>query len=367
MFDRKEKNTSATPVLPSVLHIVPPEPFGGAQRIAIDLAQTQKKRGLAAELLATRPSARFTEAAGLAEVPCHSLSDGRFKRIREMQTHLSDFDILHLHLWAPWYPVSLRRYSGDIILHLHSGPSIKTHGLSKAGVIDAIGDRLLFRRCTRANAISHWLAEEWRKTGVTGDLPIDIVPNGIRIPPARAQRGAKPVIGVACRLAKLKGLEELMDALAAVADLLPEVSVKIAGDGPLEKELTDRAAQLTVPVTFLGHVSDMEQFWAGVDLSLFTAPREPFGLRLIEPIARGIPVVAYLNGTGSDEVIAHCRGIKGVPYGDANALASAVQDILTDQETYAKMADEGRQDCIAHYALDVMERAIAGSYERMQA
>jgi glycosyltransferase involved in cell wall biosynthesis len=76
-------------------------------------------------------------------------------------------------------------------------------------------------------------------------------------------------------------------------------------------------------VSFAGFVSPIGRFWADVDLAAFTSPCESFGLSLIEPVAAGVPAVGYLTGAGSDEVIARCRGIEAVPYGDADALAAS--------------------------------------------
>lgn len=352
--------------LNTVLHVVPSGPFGGAQRVAIDLAMTQRARGRNATLLGTRPGELFEAAAREAGVPVGTLPHGLRHRIAGLRVATRRADIVHLHLWGPWYPLALRGHS-RIVTHLHSGPSLGMHGLSLLTLLESLSDRRVLKKSARVIAISDWIAAEWRGNGLSARTPCDTVLNGIYIAAPRLP-STKPrtTIGVASRLSRLKGLEELVGAMGALrAAGRGDIRLRIAGEGPERAALEARAAGL--PIAFLGHVSDLDSFWADIDLSVFTAPREPFGLRLIEPTARGIPVVAYRNGTGSDEVIALCRGVAAVPYGDSAALAREIIDILETPARYDRMAREGRQDCETHFSLDVMANGVDAVYAKMLA
>lgn len=349
-----------------MLHVVPSAPFGGAQRVAIDLAMTQKARGRDATLLGTRPGDRFEAAAREAGVPVATLPHGLRHRIAGLRVAARRADIVHLHLWAPWYPLALGAH-GRIATHLHSGPSLGVHGISLRTLMHSLSDRRVLNQSARVVAISDWIAAEWRGNGLSARAHCDTVLNGIYIPAPRLPP-TKPgtTIGVASRLAPLKGLEELVDAMGGLrAAGRGDIRLRIAGEGPERAALEARAAGL--PIAFVGHVSDMDSFWADIDLSVFTAPREPFGLRLIEPAARGIPVVAYRNGTGSDEVIALCRGVAAVPYGDSAALAQEIIEILETPARYGRMAREGRQDCETYFSLDAMADGVDAVYAKMLA
>jgi len=348
----------------AVLHVVPSSPFGGAQRVAIDLAMAQRARGRDATLLGTRPGERFEAAAREAGVPVATLPHALRHRISGLRAAARRADIVHLHLWAPWYPLALRGHS-RIATHLHSGPSLGVHGLSLRALVHSLSDRHILNQSAHVLAITDWIGREWRGHGLSAQTPCDTVLNGIRIPRQRLPRKVQgTVIGVASRLTRLKGLEELVDAMAALqAAGRGDISLCIVGDGPERTTLEARAGGL--PITFVGYVSDMDRFWAETDLSIFTAPREPFGLRLIEPAARGIPVVAYRNGTGSDEVIALCRGVSAVPYGDSAALAREIIDILDSPARYERMSREGRQDCETHFSLDAMADGVDAVYAKM--
>nr|WP_229748009.1 glycosyltransferase family 4 protein [Marivita lacus] len=230
-----------------------------------------------------------------------------------------------------------------------------------------LSDRCILSQSAHVLSVSDWNNAKWREFGLSARIPCQTVLNGIRIP-AHCWRPRKQgtVLGVASRLAERRGLEELVDAMGVLkAAGRGDIQLRIAGDGPERSALERRAAGL--PITFVGHVSDMDKFWAETDLSVFTALWEPFGLRLIEPAARGIPVVAYRNGSGSDEVIDLCRGVSAVPYGDSAALVREIIDILETPSRYGRMAREGRQDCETHFSLDAMAESVDAVYARMPA
>jgi glycosyltransferase involved in cell wall biosynthesis len=99
-----------------------------------------------------------------------------------------------------------------------------------------------------------------------------------------------------------------------------------------------------------------------VDIAAFTPPCEPFGLRLIEPIAHGVPVLAYRNGTGSDEVIDRCRGIVAAGYGEAGELAQAAVALVQSQPRRRQLVEAGLADLRQHFSVETMEAGVRAAY-----
>ncbi len=146
----------------------------------------------------------------------------------------------------------------------------------------------------------------------------------------------------------------------------PKIRFRIAGEGPARAEYEALALEngLGEALSFLGFVEDMAHFWARAHLAAFTPPFEPFGLRLIEPIAHGVPSIAFLNNSGSDEVVERCRGIEAVPYGETQALAELALAIAEDPDRLFRMAEEGRQDLRRHFSLEAMVDGINAVYQK---
>lgn len=152
--------------------------------------------------------------------------------------------------------------------------------------------------------------------------------------PDAVARPARGVVGYAGRLAAHKGVEVLLDAIAGA----PELSLRLAGAGPLEGPLRARVAGLGLGdrVTFVGSLDQdaLPDFYRSIDVlavpSLPTAGwLEQFGRVAVEAMACGTPVVASDSGA-LPEVVAGAGLL--VPPGDPDALRAALRAALVPDE-----------------------------------
>lgn len=134
------------------------------------------------------------------------------------------------------------------------------------------------------------------------------------------------------RIAQNKGLPLLFDAVARIptADRIPIVIM--GRDWGMRPELELRARRLGIDqdLVWLGHVEDPAAYRAVFRrATAFTFPSEweAFGLVLLEAMAAGVPIVATAVG-GVPEVLDEGRAGRLVPYGDADALALAIREVL---------------------------------------
>lgn len=133
-----------------------------------------------------------------------------------------------------------------------------------------------------------------------------------------------PVIGVAARLERVKGVDV---AIAALAALPPGVTLAIAGTGAEAASLREQAARLGLAarVRFLGHVDDMIPFHRAIDLLCLPSRDEGLPLSLLEAQACGTPVVATDVGAVAAAV---APGGMLVAKEDPRALAAAMATLL---------------------------------------
>ncbi len=109
------------------------------------------------------------------------------------------------------------------------------------------------------------------------------------------------------RLAHRMGLENLIDAMATVRRVAPEVMLYVAGKGPLAGALEARIAErgLEDHVRLLGFVpdEDLPAAYRAADLTIVpTQSFEGFGLITVESLASGTPVLVTPVG-GLPEVV----------------------------------------------------------------
>jgi glycosyltransferase involved in cell wall biosynthesis len=205
--------------------------------------------------------------------------------------------------------------------------------------------------------------------GVPG--PIEVVPNGVPVRPARPPLPAAPVVAFAGRLVPEKGADVLLDAFARVAGRHPAARLLVAGDGPQRGALAAQAAAagLGGRVELLGHLGreELERRFAGAWVQ--AAPvrwAEPFGLVAAEAAMRGTAVVASARG-GLAEVVADGETGLLVPAGEAGALAGALDALLGDRERCERLGAAARRRALAVYAEDVLVDRLVALHARLAA
>jgi glycosyltransferase involved in cell wall biosynthesis len=154
------------------------------------------------------------------------------------------------------------------------------------------------------------------------------------------------------RLASVKGVPVLFDALKILKASYPDLCLTLIGDGPEREELEDyvRSNDLVDMVEFAGYKSQSEVALALQETDVFVLPSFAEGVPvvLMEAMAAKVPVVAT-RIAGIPELIED--GVHGrlVPAGDVDSLASAISDLIGDAKLRKKMGDAARDKVIAEY------------------
>jgi glycosyltransferase involved in cell wall biosynthesis len=177
---------------------------------------------------------------------------------------------------------------------------------------------------------------------------------------------ATPVAGVVSRLGVQKGVRHFLDALPALASRWPELAVPIVGDGEERASLEAHAARLGVAgmTSFLGFRQDVTPLMAAMDLVVVPSIWEPFGLVAAEAMAMGKPVVASGVG-GLAEVVAHGETGILVPPKDPEALAEAVDRLLSDRQLRERMGRAGRLRAERMFAREAMVASVGALYQTL--
>lgn len=171
---------------------------------------------------------------------------------------------------------------------------------------------------------------------------VRVIPNGIEPPaPGGGPAGARStyagpderlVVHVG-RLVPEKGAGVLLEALPTVLRHHPKVRLVIAGSGPWEGELRQRARNLGLQerVTFAGHLpaEAVQALYRAADVAVVPSTYEPFGIVALEAMAAGAPLVVSDVG-GLAEIVEHgIDGLKALP-GHPESLALQITTLLAD-------------------------------------
>lgn len=190
-------------------------------------------------------------------------------------------------------------------------------------------------------------AKAWYEPYLKGVESV-IIPNAINpafIRPKYEGEREKTIVG-AGRLSKQKNFELLIRAFARVADKFPEHKLVIYGKGPLLESLKDLAAKLGVGnrVEFPGFCTNIPEVLEKASMFVLSSDYEGMPNALMEAMASGLPCVSTdCGGGGARFLIENGENGNLVPQRDEDALAAAMEKILSDETLAAKLGENARK------------------------
>ena len=191
-----------------------------------------------------------------------------------------------------------------------------------------------------------------------------MVPGGVTLPrrapsrqEARRRMGLPPgafLVATAARLVVSKGVADLIEGLARVPAPSASLGLLVAGDGP-ERAALEALAEEKIGgrVWFLGHLDEMQDFYAAADVFALVSYGESFGLVFVEAASYGLPSVGTDVG-GIPEVVLHGRTGFLVPPHDPDRIAAALGFLRDDPVVRGLMGEAARERAQAEFTEGLM-------------
>jgi len=225
------------------------------------------------------------------------------------------------------------------------------HGFNpfRSSQVFARADRAVGALADEHVAISRGLARYLAREEGFAEDAFTVIHYGIEPGPEPAPyAGEAPRLLCVGRLIPIKGHDVLLRAVARARRVVRELTLDIAGSGPLEAELRSQAAELGLDgaVRFLGQVSSVPYTESAV--VVVPSLGEGFGMVALEAMERGRPVLASDVG-GLPEIVADGETGLVVPAGDADALAWAIAELAANLPRTAALGAAGRARALADF------------------
>jgi glycosyltransferase involved in cell wall biosynthesis len=182
-------------------------------------------------------------------------------------------------------------------------------------------------------------------------------------------KSSRPTVVFAGKLARNKGVHDLVEACARLLREFPALRLRLIGRGEARvvDELYAIASQWNAPslLEFAGFVDRSALPGELSAAHVFAAPSKYEGgpgFVYLEAMACGIPVLAC-EGSGAAEIIAQGENGLLVPPDDIDALAGAIRSLLADQQMRQKMSAAAREFVLAHADSKACLDRLEGFYE----
>jgi glycosyltransferase involved in cell wall biosynthesis len=315
--------------------LLPSLKFGGAERVALNLAKALKEAGAQVEFLLMSKEGEF-----LAEAEKHfTVVDLKCSKTYKLPAKLLAYfikqrpDVLISSFWKLNLCSCLAKMlfpQVRLLLWEHSPPS-KSKNSPKW--LYAISASVFYRLANKVVTVStgvHKDVDQWT-VGLRRKLVVifnPITPPEPNLLVLRRSFGIKQIIWVG-RLDAPKNPGLLLEAFA----LLPaecNASLVFVGDGRLRSGLEARchALGLGARVSFLGYQAEPYKAMAASDLLVLSSDREGLGNVIIEAMYCGLRVVSTDCGEGIHDILLDNRYGSIVPCKDKVSLALAIESEL---------------------------------------
>jgi glycosyltransferase involved in cell wall biosynthesis len=285
---------------------------------------------------------------------------------------------------------TLRRRRPDLILswmpkaHLYCAPAAVLAGMRARLVwwqheipaghwMDRLATLLPARAVgcsSRAAAQAQERLRPRRSTFVVAPGVAPPAPGSVLAPPE--QGDGLPVVGLVGRLQPWKGQDRLLRAQVLLRERGRPVRTLIVG-GDAHGLSSEYAASLpgligelglSGEVTLTGQVPDAGPYIEQMDLLVNASDPEPFGLVLLEAMARGVPVVAVAGGGPAEIVQDGSTGVLARS-GDPVALADAIERVLADPGRRRELGEAGLRRFNEYYTARAMRERLLSRLEQL--
>jgi glycosyltransferase involved in cell wall biosynthesis len=205
-----------------------------------------------------------------------------------------------------------------------------------------------------------------------------VVPPGVCVPDADAAPAPLvlprdvPVVGLVGRLQPWKGQDRLLKAQALLRERGHRIHTVIVGGDAygLSPEYAGSLASLVSrlglvhDVTMTGQVADAGPYMSQMDILVNASDPEPFGIVLLEGMARGVAVVAVDAG-GPAEFVEHGRTGQLARSGEPEDLADALESLLASPELRRQVAQAGRELFLREFTDVALHERFFGHLEAL--
>lgn len=353
-------------MLPRILIFIPNLQAGGAQRVAVSLANGFATRGYPCALVVgaggsfrslLHDHVCFHEIGSNRTIGC---LPGLFRRLRTFKPDVLFSMMTHANIVAV-LAHKLSRTHSKLVLSERVTLRFQSPTFGDSLALKLMP--LLYRHADRVAVVARDMENEVASAAA---LPADRVvtlPNPVldaaframandpraHVHPWLSDKSAGPVILAVGRLYDQKDFSTLIRAFAKVRAAQTNARLIILGEGELREELTRLADELKIgeAVAMPGFAENPYAAMRRADLFVLSSVAEGLPGVLIQAMACGLPVVSTDCPTGPREILEDGRWGRLVPVGDVQALSSAIletiaDDLHPDVKARAALYDEDR-------------------------
>jgi glycosyltransferase involved in cell wall biosynthesis len=258
--------------------------------------------------------------------------------------------IVHTHCSIPGFAgrIAARLAGVPIVMHtvhgfhFHAGSSRLHWGFYSAFEqgLAALTDVLLTQNDDDRAVIQRWAWPRVETRRIGNGIDVDRFARF-----SRRHSGPGKVVVCIGRFEPVKNQQDLLRVFARVHVMCPDARLRLIGNGVMRGDCERLAETLGIAsvTDFLGYCEDVDAQLADVDVAALLSWKEGMCKALLEPMAAGIPAVAW-DVKGNNELVTHgCTGLLA-PARDLEQTAQHLVRLLRDGDLRGRLGAAAAED-----------------------
>lgn len=331
--------------------------FGGAERSFVDTALALAARGHAIQVICHKNFSKIASLENRAGIELSTVNPGGewdFIAPRKIAALLRSFNsaIVHTQLKrAAWHGSRAAKIAGiPVVAKLHNYVDLKKYRHMHT----------LF--CTTEDQRQHVLKSSWSPERV------EVIPNFSRIHPVETKRDKlqKPIRILSYgRYVKKKGFDVLLRAFRKLLDSGVHARLILGGQGEEFRNLESLVKELKLQESVeLGvWLDDVAAALDKADLFVLPSLDEPFGIVILEAMARGVPIISTRT-KGPVEILSETTA-NLIEIGSVDALFAAMEVCIRNSDQTFDRAEKALERYRKRYFEAAVLPKIEQVYERL--
>lgn len=277
--------------------------------------------------------------------------------------------LLHCHVsiygsfWRKFlFTILAHVFRIPVILHLHGGETKEFYN-----ALPVFAKRLVSQQLTAANVVLV-LSKSWRLfvMEVAPKARVIELPNYVEVPiyTKRLNKETKINILFLGLVDEMKGIYDLFTAFAAAVKNMPQLFLRIGGNGEVEKaRVVAHELGLDAHVEFLGWVSGDAKRKLFLDSDIFVLPSYHEGLpvSILEAMSWSIPVITTTVGSIPEVIENNVNGFL-IPPGNIDALQNLLEQLGRDPSIRDRVGLAGRLSVQKQFSKEVVLPMLESLY-----
>ena len=291
-------------------------------------------------------------------------------------------DVVHTHSSKAGILGRMAAWDENVpcVIHTVHGPAFHPYEKKWRNGLYIAAEKYAAKKCHRIVCVAEAMRDQFLAKNIGRPEQYAIVYSGMEVenylnpPPAWSRRIVRQslnlnegdfVIGTIARLAKLKGHDDLLDALAD--DMKRDRAIKLlwVGDGwwadRLRKRIDDLDLHDQVVLTGLVPPEEIPRYLQAMDVLAHPSYREGLPRTVVQALLSGIATAAY-DVDGTREVCITGRTGRLIAAGDRAALREALLWLRNHPAERKAMGESGRELCRHRFDADVMVEHLDAIY-----